>query len=148
MEQSAPTKFDLVDFYLGFSGRINRKQFWLYGVLPHHIRRGPGSNTDHARIWRLGILRSASHRVVRVLRGPHLAWPSYPDKALARSRQVRMVDIHSSYPTRRPHMDHRRIGILAGDAGGEPLRPGAIGSENRKRKFQPNPQQPRRHKNG
>ncbi len=33
MSQQTP-KFNPVNFYLRFSGRINRKQFWLYGVLP------------------------------------------------------------------------------------------------------------------
>ena len=34
MQQPISQKFNPVNFYLGFSGRINRKQFWLYGYLP------------------------------------------------------------------------------------------------------------------
>jgi len=34
VEQSDSPKFNPVNFYLGFSGRINRKQFWLYGYIP------------------------------------------------------------------------------------------------------------------
>ena len=34
MEQSDSSKFNPVNFYLGLSGRINRKQFWPYGYIP------------------------------------------------------------------------------------------------------------------
>ena len=34
MEPATAPGFDPLHFYLGFSGRINRRQFWLYGVLP------------------------------------------------------------------------------------------------------------------
>ena len=34
MQQPISQKFNPVNFYLGFSGRISRKQFWLYGYLP------------------------------------------------------------------------------------------------------------------
>ena len=33
MQEPISPRFNPVNFYLGFSGRINRKQ-WLYGVLP------------------------------------------------------------------------------------------------------------------
>ena len=34
MQRPISPRFNPVNFYLGFSGRINRQQFWLYGVLP------------------------------------------------------------------------------------------------------------------
>ena len=34
MQEPISPRFSPVNFSLGFSGRINRKQFWLYGVLP------------------------------------------------------------------------------------------------------------------
>ena len=121
--------FDWKQFYLSAQGRVNRKQFWLRLVLPSLVISivllfiDMAIGTFNAEDG-VGLLSGIFSLVVLI---PAILVYIKRYQALARPRQVRMVDADPLDPHRRRHLAPGRARLPRRHAWAESLRSAAIG---------------------